>query len=235
MWYVRCFMVDHYDDVIMGAIASQITSLTIVYSTVYSGADQSKHQSSASLAFVWGIHRGPVNSPHKWPVTRKVYPFDDVIMLWYLAMFWVCRVPLCHTWGIFYGVRQVVNCVCSSTCPCSSGRCSCVTTQMSCSMFCACHAGPDCNNKQTSKQPLLYDNEFWEITDSEWSISLEVHIDFWRYQCILLHMKFYHCTNLKLDRFHHRKCTAHGYCVFHRCINSIQWNVYWLKWQWSWS
>ena len=51
----------HYDDVIMGMMASQITSLTIVYSTVYSGADQSKHQSSASLAFVWGIHRGPVN------------------------------------------------------------------------------------------------------------------------------------------------------------------------------
>ena len=64
----------------MGAIAAQITSLTIVYSTVYSGADQSKHQSSASLAFVWGIHRGPVNSPHKWPVTRKMFPFDDVIM-----------------------------------------------------------------------------------------------------------------------------------------------------------
>ena len=41
----------------MGAIASQITSLTIVYSTVYSDADQRKHQSSASLAFVWGIHR----------------------------------------------------------------------------------------------------------------------------------------------------------------------------------
>ena len=59
----------HYDDVIMGTIASQITSLTSVYSTVYSDADQSKHQSSASLAFVWGIHRGPVNSPHKWPVT----------------------------------------------------------------------------------------------------------------------------------------------------------------------
>ena len=55
----------HYCDVIMGAVASQITGLTIVYSTVYSDADQRKHQSSASLAFVWGIHRGPVNSPHK--------------------------------------------------------------------------------------------------------------------------------------------------------------------------
>ena len=65
----------------MGAIASQITSLTIVYSTVYSDADQRKHQSSASLNFVQGIHRGPVNSPHKWPVTRKMFPFDDVIML----------------------------------------------------------------------------------------------------------------------------------------------------------
>ena len=52
----------------------------IVYSTVYSGSDQRKHQSSASLAFVWGIHRWPVNSPHKWPVTRKMFPFDDVIM-----------------------------------------------------------------------------------------------------------------------------------------------------------
>ena len=70
----------HYDDVIMSAIASQITSLTIVYSIVYSDADQRKHQSSASLAFVWGIHRGPVNSPHKWPVTQKMFPFDDVIV-----------------------------------------------------------------------------------------------------------------------------------------------------------
>ena len=45
-----------YDDVIMGAMASQITSLTVVYSTAYSGADQRKHQSSASLAFVRGNH-----------------------------------------------------------------------------------------------------------------------------------------------------------------------------------
>ena len=70
----------HYSDVRMGAIASQITSLTIVYSTVYSGADQRKHQSSASLSFVRGIHRRPVISPHKWPVTRKMLPFDDVIV-----------------------------------------------------------------------------------------------------------------------------------------------------------
>ena len=48
----------HYIDVIMATMASQITSLTVVYSTVYSGVDQRKHQSSASLAFVRGVHRG---------------------------------------------------------------------------------------------------------------------------------------------------------------------------------
>ena len=69
---------EHYNDVIMSEMASQITSLTIVYSTVYSGLDQRKYQSSASLASVRGIHRSPVNSLHK--VTRKMFPFDDVIM-----------------------------------------------------------------------------------------------------------------------------------------------------------
>ena len=75
-----CLLWDHYDDIIMGVIASQITSLAIVYSAVYSDADQRKHQSSASLAFVRGIHQGPVNSPHKWPVAQKMFPFDGVIM-----------------------------------------------------------------------------------------------------------------------------------------------------------
>ena len=64
----------------MDVVGSEITSLTIVYSTVYSDADQRKYQSSASLAFVRGIHRSPVNSPHKGLVTRKMFPFDDVIM-----------------------------------------------------------------------------------------------------------------------------------------------------------
>ena len=64
----------------MVATASQITSLTIVFSTVYSDADQRKHQSSSSLAYVRGIHPELVNSPHKWPVTQKMFPFHDVIM-----------------------------------------------------------------------------------------------------------------------------------------------------------
>ena len=70
-------------DIIMGSMASQITSLTIVSSTVCSGVNQRKQQSSASLAFMRGIHRWSVNSPHKWPATRKIFPFDDVIMKWY--------------------------------------------------------------------------------------------------------------------------------------------------------
>ena len=70
----------YYSDVIMTTMASQITSLTVVHSIVYSDADKRKHQNSALLAFVRGIHRWPVNSPHKGPVTRKMLPFDDVTM-----------------------------------------------------------------------------------------------------------------------------------------------------------
>ena len=72
----------HYSDVIMSAMASQITGVMIVCLNVCSVADQRKHQSSMSLAFVRGIHRWQVNSPHKGPVTRKMFPFDDVIMEW---------------------------------------------------------------------------------------------------------------------------------------------------------
>ena len=70
----------HYSDLIMSTMASQITGVSIVYSTVCSGTDKRKRQKSASLAFVRGIHRWPVNSPHKGPVTRKTFHFDDVIM-----------------------------------------------------------------------------------------------------------------------------------------------------------
>ena len=66
-------------DLIIGAMASQISSLAIVYPAICSRAGQRKHQSSASQAFLRGIRRWPVYSPHKWPVTRKMFPFDDVI------------------------------------------------------------------------------------------------------------------------------------------------------------
>ena len=70
----------HYSDVIMNNMASQVTSVSIVCSNVCSGADRRKHQSPASLAFVRGIHRWPVDSPLKRLVTRKMFPFNDVIM-----------------------------------------------------------------------------------------------------------------------------------------------------------
>ena len=72
----------HYNDVIMGAMVSQITSLTIVYSTVYSKCRSKKEQSSASPAFVRGIHRWPVNSPHKGPVTRKMSSWLMLLPSW---------------------------------------------------------------------------------------------------------------------------------------------------------
>ena len=111
-----------------GVLVSQITSLMIVYSTVYSGADQRKHQSFASLAFVRGIHRWPVNSPHKGPVKRKMFPFDDVIMGWVLypiitcgrdhssmsqikwwMLVWVSSVLI--TQGVKYSFNRLVNLV----------------------------------------------------------------------------------------------------------------------------
>ena len=109
----------------MSAVASHITSPKIVYSIVYSGADQRKHQSSASLAFVRGIHRWPMNSPHKGPVTRKMFPFDDVIMkcphvdgitfrrllywvlsTWQLLMGLLTRIP--SIWRPFLSERYLV-------------------------------------------------------------------------------------------------------------------------------
>ena len=64
----------------MGAMTSRITNVSIVCSTVFSGADQKKHQSSASLAFVRGIHRWPSDSLYKGQVTRKMFSIDDIIM-----------------------------------------------------------------------------------------------------------------------------------------------------------
>ena len=84
------FTLCHYTDVIMGAMASQITCVSIVYSIFCSDADQRKYQSSPSLTFVRGIHRWPVNSPYKGAVTRKMFPLDDVIM---------CTSVLLVIWG----------------------------------------------------------------------------------------------------------------------------------------
>ena len=71
----------------MSAIASQITGVSIVYATICLGADQRKHQTFAYMAFVRGIHRWPVNSTQKGPVTRKMFPFDDVIMGTFFSKF----------------------------------------------------------------------------------------------------------------------------------------------------
>ena len=71
----------HYINVIMTTMASQITSLTVVYSTVYSDTDQRKHQSSASLAFVWGIHQDRWIPRTKGQLRGKCFPFDGGIEL----------------------------------------------------------------------------------------------------------------------------------------------------------
>ena len=108
IWCSRCLRrnIVHYGDLIMGAMASQITSLTIDYSSVYSGADYRKHQSSTSLAFVWGIHRWPVNSPLKRPITRKMFPFDDVIMLG-LELFYHEPYNSCRSKFIFGSIKYI--------------------------------------------------------------------------------------------------------------------------------
>ena len=89
---------NHHHDVIMSAMASQITGVSIVCSAVYSGADQRKHQSSASLAFVRGIHRWPVDSPHNGPATRKMFPFDGVIMNHVECIEWQGTMMLYQSW-----------------------------------------------------------------------------------------------------------------------------------------
>ena len=75
---------EYYEETVMSSrwpLNEHITGVSIVCSTVGWGANQRKHQSSPSLAFVRGIHRWLVNSPHIRPVTRTMFPFDDVIMV----------------------------------------------------------------------------------------------------------------------------------------------------------
>ena len=79
-WNSKTTLSSHYSDVIMSAMPSQITGVSIVCSTVCSGTDQRKVQSSASMVSMNGIHRWPVDSPQKGQQTRKMFPFDHVIM-----------------------------------------------------------------------------------------------------------------------------------------------------------
>ena len=88
------FRIMHYNAVIMGAMVSQITSLTIVYSTIYSRCWSKKTSKLRVPGFVRRIHRSPVNSPHKGPVTQKMFPFDDVIMYTRLLIvfYFICSI-----------------------------------------------------------------------------------------------------------------------------------------------
>ena len=89
---------NHYSDVIMDTMASQITSV-LMFTQPFIHAQIKKHQSSALLAFVRGIHRRPVNCPHKGPVSRKMFPFDDVIMYSKLsASHYICKQTNIWTW-----------------------------------------------------------------------------------------------------------------------------------------
>ena len=99
--------VDHtqYSGVILSAMSSQITSLTVVYPTVYSGAAQRKYQSSTSLAFVRGIHRSPVNLPHKGPITQNMLQFDDVTIL--IGNVNMIKMGLMTTTFVWFGDFQV--------------------------------------------------------------------------------------------------------------------------------
>ena len=84
----------YYSDVILSMMATEITGVLIVCSTVYSGTNQRKHQSfnqrkhqsSASLAFVMGIHQWPMDYPQKGPIMWQMFPFDDVSMMWIIHL-----------------------------------------------------------------------------------------------------------------------------------------------------
>ena len=113
----------HYSGVIMDTMASLITSLTSVYSTVYPGAYQRKHQKLRVTGLCAGNSPGPVNSPHKWPVTRKMFPFDDVIMIIYhidglvqerrnsIANAWELRLSCTKTSISFVFIARTHGCV----------------------------------------------------------------------------------------------------------------------------
>ena len=104
---------NHYSDVIMTTMASQITSLTIVYSAVYSDSDQRKHQSSASLAFVWGFHRDRWIPRTKGQLRGKC--FHLMTSSWYChwglsALFQgICWTYQCHVWLQYWAMALVLH------------------------------------------------------------------------------------------------------------------------------
>ena len=108
----QSYMKYHYCDVIMIAMVSHITRFSIVYSAVCLGADQRKHQSSVLLAFVRWIHQWPVNSPHKGPVTRKMFPFDDVIMCILFCNISICRTSCLSTFCSWEEFSESLRCHC---------------------------------------------------------------------------------------------------------------------------
>ena len=95
----------------MNTMSSEITGVSIVYSIVCSGVDQRKHQSSALVAYVRGIHWWPVNSTHKGPVTRKMFPFADVIMQnSFKSRELLLAISRDLSWGWVYGRYYVLSC-----------------------------------------------------------------------------------------------------------------------------
>ena len=89
----------HDSDVIMSMMASQITSVSVVYSTICWGADQRNHHKLCVTGLCEG--NSPVNSPHKGPVTRKMFPFNDVIMYVYFSSLQFYLGGISHPWKIF--------------------------------------------------------------------------------------------------------------------------------------
>ena len=86
LWILVVFIVNiltnDWDAAVFVVVVAAAATVVVTVAVATSTSDaQRKHQSSTSLAFVRGIHRWPVNSPHKGPVTRKMFPFDDVIMM----------------------------------------------------------------------------------------------------------------------------------------------------------
>ena len=96
--------------IIMSVMASQITGILIVCSAVCLGTDQRKYQNSMSRAFVRGIHQWLVDSPHKGPVTQKMFPFDDVIMLYVLLWLGTNRLEAWNTFCVIYWtLLKIIN------------------------------------------------------------------------------------------------------------------------------